>query len=144
MSESELLPEPIVGVKAVEDAAITFVIEQERRHGREARDTRHKRAAADVESSDRIIEVKAVGGWLRSSGSLPLEARQVEEARRNPQRFYVYIIENVTQGDPSKFELRVLHGDRLRAALDNAKERRYFEVPIRVAEYRELPRLDDA
>jgi hypothetical protein len=37
----------------------------------------------------------------------------------------------------------VLHGENLRRALDRAKERRYLEVPIRVAEYRELPRLED-
>jgi hypothetical protein len=87
-----------------------------------------------------VIEVKAVGGLLRGYG-LPLEPRQVEEGRANPN-FFVYIVENVAQGDPAKFELRVLGGDQLRRLLENARERRYYEVPVPVAEYARIPRLD--
>jgi hypothetical protein len=132
--------EPIVGNKQVEDAAIRFVIEQERRFGRDARDTRYRGAAADIESGGRVIEVKAVGGRLRGYG-LPVEARQIEEARSNTN-FWIYIVENVVQGDPAKFELRVLGGDQLRRLLANAREHRYFEVPVPVAEYAKIPRLD--
>jgi hypothetical protein len=132
--------EPIIGNKQVEDAAIRFVIEQERGVGREARDTRYRGAAADLESGGRIIEVKAVGGTLRGYG-LPLEPRQIEEGRANPN-FYVYIVENIVQGDPAKFELRVLGGEQLRRLLANAREHRYFEVPVPVAEYAKIPGLE--
>jgi hypothetical protein len=80
----DALPEPIIGNKKIEDAAIAFVIDLEQRAGRVARDTRHRGAAADVESGGRIIEVKAFGGWLRTQGALLLEARQIDEAKRNP------------------------------------------------------------
>lgn len=133
--------EPIVGNKNVEDAAIRFVIEQERRFGREARDTRHRGAAADVESGGRTIEVKAFGGWLRAQGALLLEARQVHEARRNAE-FYVYVVENVAQGDPGKFELRVIGGSQLKEVLAAGKEHRYFEIPTRAGEYARLSHLD--
>jgi hypothetical protein len=134
-------PEPIVGNKKIEDAAIRFVIEQERRFGRAARDTRHAGAAADIESDGRTIEVKAFGGWLRTQGALLLEARQVDEAARNAE-FYVYVVENVAQGDPARFELRVIGGSQLRALLAAGKEHRYFEVPVRAAQYATLLRLD--
>lgn len=140
MSERQQEPEPIIGNKRIEDAAIQFVIEQERRFGRTATDTRHHGAAADIGSGGRTIEVKAFGGWLRQQGALLLEARQVEEARRNPD-FYVYVVENVAQGDPAKFELRVIGGQHLRDLLGQAKEHRYFEVPLRGGEYAKLPRL---
>lgn len=39
-----------------------------------------------------------------------LEIRQVEEARPNPN-FYVYVVENVRQGDPDRFRLKVSMGD---------------------------------
>jgi len=106
--------------------AIRFLIEQERLHGREARDTRYRGAPGDVGSGGRIIEVKAVGGLLRGYGLL-LEPRQVEEARANPN-FYVYLVENVAQGDRAKFELRGLGGDHLRRLLERAREHRYFEL----------------
>lgn len=99
----------LVGHKAIEDAAIAFVIDHERRQGRAARDTRHRGAAADVASEGRVIEVKAFARSVRSSGFLMLETRHVEEARHNAN-FYEYLVENVAQGDPAKFELRVLGG----------------------------------
>jgi hypothetical protein len=101
---------------------------------------RYQGAAADLESGERVIEVKAVGGLLRGYG-LPLEVRQVDEARRNPN-FYVYIVENVAQGDPTKFELRVLAGEQLQRLLAHARELRYYEVPLPVAEYGRIPRLE--
>lgn len=131
--------EPIVGNKRIEDAAIAFVIDLERRAGRDATDTRHRGAAADVESGGRTIEVKAFGGWLRTQGALLLEARQIDEAKRNPD-FYVYVVENVAQGDREKFELRVIGGGLLQDLLAGGKEHRYFEVPVRAAEYAKLPR----
>lgn len=130
---------PLIGNKAIEDAAITFVLEQERLAGREARDMRYRGAAADLESGERVIEVKAAARFVRSSGFLMLESRQVEEAKRNPN-FYLYVVENVAQGDPALFELRVIGGEQLQRIIARAKERRYFEVPLPVAQYDTLPR----
>lgn len=78
--------EPLIGNKAIEDAAITFVVEQERRADRKARDMRYRGAAGDLESGERVIEVKAAARFVRSSGFLMLESRQVEEAKRNLSR----------------------------------------------------------
>jgi hypothetical protein len=129
---------PIAGIKAVEDAAIAFVMRMEREAGRDPRDTRHAGAAADIESGERVIEVKAFSKYLRSAGFIPLEVRQVEEARRNPN-FFVYVVENVGQGDSANFELRVIGGETLRQLLSKAKERRYYEMPIGLADYKALP-----
>lgn len=128
---------PLIGNKAIEDAAIAFVMEYERRAGRDPEDTRYRGAAADLESSGRVIEVKAAANSVRSSGFLLLEPRQVEEALRN-QHFYVYVVENVGQGDQTNFELRILGGEQLRRLIERAKERRYFEVPLPAAEYDSL------
>lgn len=63
-----------------------------------------------------------------------MEVRQVEEARRNPD-FYVYVVENVRQGDSAEFTLRVLGGPRLQRLLERAREYRGFSVPWPVADY---------
>src|SRR5713226_7813270 len=106
------------GNRAIEKAAIEFVIEQEWLYGRAARDTRGH-GAGDVESGGRIIEVKAFGtGWR--SGLLYFTPPQLREGEQNAD-YYVYIVENVAQGDPAKFDLRVLHGDDLRRLFADAK-----------------------
>lgn len=129
---------PLSGNKAIESAAIAFVMDLERAAGRNPVDRRYEAAfAADIESLPRIIEVKAVGGSQRG-WFLPLEVPQVSEARTNPN-FYVYIVDNVRQGDPAKFGLKVLGADRLARLISKAKERRYFEVPVPVAEYDNAP-----
>jgi len=58
----------------------------------------------------------------------------VDEARGNPS-FFVYVVENVRQGDPEQFKLKVYGGEQLQRLLANAKERRYYGVPVPVAEY---------
>lgn len=127
----------LVGNKAIESAAIDWVLALEHRAGREPRDARYERGPADVESPPRVIEVKAFGKSNRGY-DLWLETRQVEEARANPD-FYVYVVENVRQGDPSQFTLRVLGGTRLQHLLQRAKEQRYFTVPWPVADYDSCP-----
>jgi hypothetical protein len=129
---------PLVTNRAKEDAAIAWVLELERRAGRAARDTRYRGAPGDIESAERIIEVKAFGKHGRGE-FLWLETRQVDEARRNPQRFYLYVVSNVAQGDPAAFELRVFGGEQLARLLERAKERHYYEVPLPVAEYDSAP-----
>lgn len=105
--------------KAVEDAAIAWVLELERKAGRRPHDVRGHGAAADIISPPRVIEVKAHGRSARGQ-DLWLESRQVEEAHSNPD-FYVYVVENVRQGDPGHFNLKVLGGDELRELLTRTK-----------------------
>jgi hypothetical protein len=113
------------------------VIELEHAAGRQPQDTRHKGAAADIESPPRVIEVKAFGTSNRGY-DLWLETRQVDEARKNPN-FYVYVVENVRQGDRALFTLRVLGGARLQHLLIRAKEQHYYTVPWPVADYDSCP-----
>jgi hypothetical protein len=96
----------------------------------EAIDTRFRGAPADIESPPRLIEVKACGKPTARGDELLMEVRQVEQARRNPN-FYVYVVENVRQGNPAEFALRVLGGPRLQRLLERAKEYRYYGVPGR-------------
>ena len=128
------------GPKAIEDAAIEWVMGLERAAGRRPRDTRHEGAPADIESPPRLIEVKSFGTSNRGY-DLWLEVRQIQEAKANPE-FYVYVVENVRQGDPGQFTLRVLGGDRLRHLLEQAKEQRYYTVPWPVADYDSSPGVD--
>ena len=81
----------------IENAAIACVIAREHAAGRQAVDVRYRGEPADIRSPPRHIEVKAYGTTVRGY-ELWLEAGQVEEARQNPE-FYVYVVENVRQGD---------------------------------------------
>jgi hypothetical protein len=122
--------------RQVEDAAIAFVVEWETAHGRPARDTRGRGAAGDVAGQTRTIEVKTYGRSSRGQ-HLWLEVRQVEEAARNPD-FWLYLVENVRQGDPSHYQLLQIGGEALRLLLSRAVERRYSTVPWPVAVYDSL------
>ena len=108
-------------------------MELERAAGRQPQDTRYTGAPADIESPPRLIEVKSFGTTNRGYDLL-MEVRQVEEARRNPD-YYVYVVENVRQGDPGGFTLRVLGGARLQRLLARAREYRGYSVPWPVADY---------
>lgn len=113
--------------RQVENAAIAFVIEQEALQGREAGDSRGRGAAGDLVSGERVIEVKAYGASARGQ-DLWLEVRQVEEARHNPE-FWLYVVENVRQGNPRLFTLLRIGGENLQTLLGRAVERRYYTVP---------------
>jgi hypothetical protein len=132
--------EPTVIDKTIEDRAVRFVIGQERHFGREARDTRRQPGAADVASGDRVIEIKASSGWaVRENGLLYVTGPQLRRA--SDPNFYLYIVENVSQGDPSKIEIRVLHGEDLQRLFAGARPDIYY-VPVRKGDYRKLPKLE--
>jgi hypothetical protein len=138
--DTEVVAE-LIGNKAIENAAIVWVIELERAAGRNPRDTRYSGAPADIESPPRVIEVKAVGKKSCRGDDLWLEVRQVEEALRDPD-FWIYVVENVRQGDPAFFTVKRLGSKRLARLLERAKEQRYYTVPWPVAEY-DQPDDDD-
>ena len=87
------------------------VIDLELRTGPQPVDTRFAGAPADILSPPRVIEVKAFGKSNRGY-DLWLQTRQLQEALKNPD-FYLYVVENVRQGDPALFTLRVLGGEPL-------------------------------
>lgn len=54
MDQAEL-PDAEIVDKTIEDRAVRFVIDQERRFGRDAHDRRRKPGAADVARGDRVV-----------------------------------------------------------------------------------------
>lgn len=123
------------GPGQIEDAAIEYVIERERAEGRDARDTRHDEdAPGDLVSGDRVIEVKACGTSSRGN-DLWLECSQYIAAKGEPDRFWLYLVENVAQGDPAEFRLIRLGGHRLQELLERAREHRHWSVPVPVRIY---------
>jgi hypothetical protein len=121
----------------VENAAIQWVMSIEREAGRQPRDVRYARSAGDIESPPRLIEVKAVGRSARG-GEIPLEPRQFAAACENPN-FYLYVVDNIRQGNPELFQLRVLGGEVLQRMLLRVKERRYYSLPWSTSEYDRCP-----
>ncbi len=117
----------------IENAAIACVIAREHAAGRQAVDVRYRGEPADIRSPPRHIEVKAYGTTVRGY-ELWLEAGQVEEARQNPE-FYVYVVENVRQGDHRSFTLKVLGSPHLQQLLQRAKEQHDYTVAWPVAAY---------
>lgn len=118
----------IRGNRAVENAAVAHVIGFEQEQGRTARDTRGRDAPTDVESDGRLIEVKAFGRSARGS-DLWLEPRQMDEAMTNPT-FHLYVVENISQGNPADFRLIDLYGDQLATLVRRSREYRYYIVPF--------------
>ena len=127
----------LVSNAAIENAAIEYVIAYETAQGRTATDTRGKGAPADVKSDGRIIEVKAYGRSARGQ-DLWLEARQVVEAESNPD-FWVYVVDNVRQGDPVKFGLRLLGGELLAKLVAKKRVQTTYILPFPVGEYDAAP-----
>jgi hypothetical protein len=120
--------------RQIENAALKYVIEQEALEGRKAVDTRGNGAAGDLLSGDRVVEMKAFGGSARGA-DLWLEERQVDEARANPGVFWLYLVENIRQGDPAKVRVLRFGGSQLQDLLDRARPQRYYTVPFPVAVY---------
>lgn len=125
---------PLVGNRAIEDAAIDWVMELERRSGRTPIDRRSDAAfAGDIWSDPFTIEVKAAGARARGGG-LWLETAQVNAAEVDPA-FVLDLVENVAQGDPRKFAHRRFEGEHLRRLLANKKAQTYYVVPLPASEY---------
>lgn len=124
---------------AIEDAAVEYVIAYETARGRAATDTRGKDAAGDVKSDGRIIEVKAYGRSARGQ-DLWLEARQVAEAESNPE-FWVYVVDNVRQGDLARFGLRRLGGELLAKLVARKRVQTTYILPFLVGVYDAAPSI---
>ena len=136
MNEPMYGPVALTTNRQIEDAAVTYVIELEELRGREARDTRGQGVAADLTSGDRVIEVQAYGRSARGA-DLWLEARQVEEAKVNAN-FWLYTVENVRQGGPSRFRRIEVGGEALAQLVPRAVPRHYYTVPFPMSTYDQL------
>jgi hypothetical protein len=121
----------------IERAAIEYVLELERRAGREPVDVHLQGFPYDVSSPPRKIEVKAFGGSARGE-PVPLEDRQVKAAQEDPESFYVYVVDNVAAGDQAETAVRVLHGSVLRAMLDRAAPHITYWPTLRTSDYDQL------
>jgi hypothetical protein len=62
-------------------------------------------------------------------------ARASNGCARRPYRFWLYVVDNVSQGDPKQFRLLRFGGAKWANMLAGRKERRYFEIPFPVGTY---------
>jgi hypothetical protein len=67
------------------------------------------------------------------------QARQVHEAESNAN-FWLYVVENVRQGDPALFRLILLGGEQLTRLVAKKKAQTTYTVPFPVAEFDTAPR----
>jgi hypothetical protein len=129
-----------VGNKETEQAAITHVLAVERAAGRDPRDVRTTGLPYDIDSAPRMIEVKAFSGSARSV-PLALEHRQVNAAKANPERFYLYVVDNLAGPDGAEVGVRVLHGEVLLAMIERSRPQVTHWPTFRAAEYDQAERL---
>lgn len=125
--------------RALEDAAVAWVMQYEMAQGRTPVDTRRtKGAPADIASSGRLIEVKSTAtsfrGWY-----LSLQPGQLKLARSDAS-FHVYVVEGIGSGDdPGAITLRILTGAALRSMVAKARAVVSYEVPWPTALYDASP-----
>lgn len=126
--------ERLSGNRVIETAALMWVMELERAASREPRDRRSERGfPGDLESPPRTIEIKAVGGDARGA-DLPLEESQINAAAGD-HHFFLYLVDNVAQGNPEHFRLRIFGGDQLQRLIRSVRRKVYYELPVPVREF---------
>ncbi|MCG7583749.1 DUF3883 domain-containing protein [Mycolicibacterium sp. OfavD-34-C] len=119
----------------VERVAIEHVMQLEREAGRCPEDVHLRGVPYDIESPPRKIEVKAFSESARGK-AIPLEHRQFEAAKEDPDNYYVYVVDNVA-GTPTATAVRVLHGPSLRKLLDRCRPSTTYWPTFRTGEYDE-------
>jgi len=129
-----------VGNKATEQAAISHVMALERAAVRDPKDVRSSGLPYDVESSPRMIEVKAFSRSARGE-ALPLEHRQVVAARANPEHYYLYVVDNLAGLDGAEIGVRILHGEAQLAMIERSQPQITYWPTFRAAEYDQAERL---
>ncbi|MCF3133956.1 DUF3883 domain-containing protein [Streptomyces olivochromogenes] len=129
-----------MGNKETEQGAISRVLDLERAAGRDPEDVRSSGLPYDVESSPRMIEVKAFSRSARSE-ALPLEHRQVLAARANPEHYYLYVVDNLAGLDGAEIGVRILHGEALLAMIERSQPQITYWPTFRATEYDQAERL---
>ncbi|MFJ7944172.1 protein NO VEIN domain-containing protein [Streptomyces sp. NPDC096354] len=129
-----------MGNKQTEQSAIEHVMALERAAGREPKDVHTTGLPFDVDSPPRKIEVKAFSRSARSE-VLPLENRQVTEAKADPDHYYVYVVDNLAGSDGAEVGVRILHGDVLLAMIKRSRPQITYWPTLKAAEYDQAEQL---
>jgi hypothetical protein len=135
------MSQPALTNTDVERIALQRVMALERAAGREPVDVHLQGDPFDVRSDPRKIEVKAFGGSARSV-PLPLEHRQVDAWRADPENFYVYVVDNVRAGADA-MTVRVLHGEVLAGMVTRTQPVATYWPTLRAAEYDTAEQISD-
>lgn len=117
----------------VERIAIEYVMALERAAGRQPEDVHLQGKPYDIASPPRKIEIKAFGGSARGA-AIPLEDRQFQAAREDPDNYYVYVVDNVAR-EQRDTEVRVLHRAALQELLDRARPHITYWPTFRTGDY---------
>ncbi|MFH9553313.1 DUF3883 domain-containing protein [Streptomyces sp. NPDC017435] len=129
-----------MGNKETERAAITHVMALERAAGRDPKDVHTSGLPYDIESAPRMIEVKAFSRSARSE-VLALEHRQVEAAKAHSERYYLYVVDNLSDLGGAGIGVRILHGEALLAMIERTQPQITYWPTFRAAEYDQAERL---
>ncbi|MFC4606890.1 protein NO VEIN domain-containing protein [Streptomyces maoxianensis] len=127
-----------MGNRQTEQSAIEHVMALERAAGREPEDVHS--TGLPYASPPRKIEVKAFSRSARSE-ALPLEDRQVNEAKADPDHYYVYVVDNLAGSDGAEVGVRMLHGDVLLAMIKRSKPQITYWPTFKAAEYDQAEQL---
>ncbi|MFF1844509.1 protein NO VEIN domain-containing protein [Streptomyces sp. NPDC058217] len=129
-----------MGNRQTEQSATEHVMALERAAGREPKDVHATGLPYDVDSPPRKIEVKAFSRSARSE-ALPLEDRQVTEAKADPDHYYVYVVDNLAGSDGAEVRVRILHGDVLLAMIKRSRPQITYWPTFKAAEYDQAEQL---
>lgn len=123
-----------------ERIATLFVMQLEQAAGRRPEDVRHRGVPYDVSSPPRKIEIKAFGGSARGA-PIPVEERQVQAARDDPDSYYLYVVDGVDRADHGQMSLRIIPGAALLDMVNRTKPHLTYWPTLRAAEYDAADRL---
>lgn len=110
----------------VEQAAVDFVLDYERRNGGNPRDVSKERRGFDIESGNKIIEVKG-----RGTEKPPfVEFNQynfaaMQRALKEGKEFWLCIVYNINNGNPKLIKLDVIE------IIKRADFVYHWEIPVR-------------
>ena len=108
---------------------------RQRGRGSGLADDRCQSSGAQAEQVEQLTNNSLAAGWLCWRSGRACEVVQ-------NLNFWLYVVDNVRQADRSLFRLEVFGGEALARLIAHAKPRRYYEVPIPVAEFELGPGVD--
>ena len=68
----------------------------------------------------------------------PSKIARSRPPEQDPENFYVYVVDNITAGDPAKIAVRALHGPVLRAMLDRVVPHITYWPTLRTSDYDQI------
>lgn len=121
-----------------EHKAIEIVIEYEKQQGRNPINVSKTGCGYDIQSSDRLIEVKGVGESWKTYTWQSLYPSEVRCINKNPKNFYLYIVK-FDKKNNDEFTLFVIPGKELKKQF-KVKITAYALTPISKAKLRQFIR----